>query len=106
MTRSLKLADPSLLVDRCYVAGAWTGEPVQAVLNPATGEVVGRVPRFGARETADAIAAAEQAFPAWSRKTARERSVLLRRWHDLMLANREDLALLMTSEQGKPLTES
>jgi succinate-semialdehyde dehydrogenase / glutarate-semialdehyde dehydrogenase len=102
----MKLNDPALLTQRCYVGGAWIGEPVQAVHNPATGEIVGRVPRFGAAETADAIVKAKQAFPAWSRKTAKERAALLRRWYDLMLANKEDLALIMTSEQGKPLTES
>jgi len=102
----MKLNDPTLLKERCYVGGEWVGESTQAVNDPATGEVLARVPRFGAAETTDAIEKAEAAFPSWSRKTAKERSVLLRRWFDLMLANKEDIALIMTSEQGKPLAES
>ena len=102
----MKLNDPTLLKERCYVGGEWVGELTQAVNDPATGEVLARVPRFGAAETTDAIEKAEAAFPSWSRKTAKERSVLLRRWFDLMLANKEDIALIMTSEQGKPLAES
>src|SRR3954470_18414700 len=102
----MKLNDPTLLKERCYVGGEWVGESTQAVNDPATGEVLARVPRFGAVETTDAIERAEAAFPSWSRKTAKERSVLLRRWFDLMLANKEDIALIMTSEQGKPLAES
>src|SRR5215217_7065841 len=102
----MKLNDPTLLEERCYVGGEWVGESTQAVNDPATGEVLARVPRFGAAETTDAIEKAEAAFPSWSRKTAKERSVLLRRWFDLMMANKEDIALIMTSEQGKPLAES
>ena len=102
----MKLNDATLLKERCYVGGEWIGEPSDSVNNPATGETIARVPRFGAVETTDAIQKAEQAFPAWSRKTAKERSVLLRRWFDLIIANKEDIALLMTSEQGKPLAES
>jgi succinate-semialdehyde dehydrogenase/glutarate-semialdehyde dehydrogenase len=102
----MKLNDATLLKERCYVGGEWIGEPSDPVNNPATGETIARVPRFGAVETTDAIQKAERAFPAWSRKTAKERSVLLRRWFDLMIANKEDIALLMTSEQGKPLAES
>jgi succinate-semialdehyde dehydrogenase/glutarate-semialdehyde dehydrogenase len=76
------------------------------VTNPATGEAIGAVPRMGAAETRRAIDAASAALPAWSKKTARERSALLRRWHELILANQNDLALLMTTEQGKPLAEA
>jgi succinate-semialdehyde dehydrogenase/glutarate-semialdehyde dehydrogenase len=105
----LKLKDPSLLRQQCYIDGAWCDAdnsetiPVQ---NPATGAIVGSVPRMGAAETRRAIVAAYAAQPAWRAKTAGERARILRRWFDLMLANQEDLALLMTSEQGKPLAEA
>ena len=102
----MKLNDPSLLVERCFVGGAWIGEPATPVTNPATGETLAKVPRFGARETTQAVEAAEQAFPAWAKKTAKERSAILRRWFELMMANKDDIALIMTSEQGKPLAES
>jgi succinate-semialdehyde dehydrogenase / glutarate-semialdehyde dehydrogenase len=102
----MKLNDASLLKDRCYVGGAWLGEPRDEVDNPATGEVVGRVPHFGEAEAVRAVEAAEEAFESWSRRLAKERSQILRRWFDLILANKEDLALLMTSEQGKPLAEA
>jgi len=103
------LKDPTLLRQQCYVDGAWidadAGGTV-AVTNPATGEVIGTVPSLGAAETRRAIEAAAAAFPAWAAKTAKERSTILRRWNDLMLANAEDLAVLMTAEQGKPLAEA
>ena len=103
------LKDPTLLRQQCYVDGAWidaeTGGTVP-VSNPATGELIGTVPSLGAAETRRAIEAASAAFPAWAAKTAKERSVLLRRWNDLMLANADDLAVLMTAEQGKPLAEA
>jgi succinate-semialdehyde dehydrogenase/glutarate-semialdehyde dehydrogenase len=102
----MKLSDPSLLVEHCYVGGAWIGEPANAVENPATGEVIARVPRFGAAETTAAVEKAEEAFGSWSRKTAKERSAVLRRWYELMIANKDDIALIMTSEQGKPLAEA
>jgi succinate-semialdehyde dehydrogenase/glutarate-semialdehyde dehydrogenase len=102
----MKLNDPTLLVDRCYVGGAWIGEPVDTVDNPATGETLSRVPRFGEAEAVKAVERAETAFKDWSRKLAKERSVVLRRWFDLIIANKEDLALIMTSEQGKPLAEA
>lgn len=102
----LKLNDPTLLVDRCYVGGAWIGEPADPVDNPATGDILARVPRFGEAEAVMAVEKAEEAFKSWSKKTAKERSVILRRWFDLMIANKEDIALIMTSEQGKPLTEA
>ena len=106
---SLKLKDPSLLRQQCYVDGAWidadAGGTVE-VTNPATAEVIGTVPRLGEAETRRAIEAAAAAFPAWAAKTARERATILRRWNDLMLANVDDLALLMTAEQGKPLAEA
>jgi succinate-semialdehyde dehydrogenase / glutarate-semialdehyde dehydrogenase len=102
----MKLNDASLLKDRCYIGGAWTGEPADAVDNPATGKLVGRVPHFGETEAVRAVEAAEEAFKTWSRSLAKERSRILRRWFELILENKEDLALLMTSEQGKPLTEA
>jgi succinate-semialdehyde dehydrogenase/glutarate-semialdehyde dehydrogenase len=102
----MKLNDPSLLVERCLVGGAWIGEPADAIDNPATGEILARVPRFGADETTQAVEKADEAFKAWSKKTAKERSVIMRRWFDLMIANKEDIALIMTSEQGKPLAEA
>ena len=101
----MKLHDPSLLREQCYVGGAWVGEPGIEVTDPATGEVVARVPRFGANETRQAIEKAYGAFPGWARKTGKERAKILRGWFDLMIANREDLALIMTTEQGKPLAE-
>ena len=75
------------------------------VTNPATGETLGTVPRMGAEETRQAIEAADKALPAWRAKTAKERAAILRKWFDLMMANQEDLAQLMTAEQGKPLAE-
>ncbi|HEY0219144.1 MAG TPA: NAD-dependent succinate-semialdehyde dehydrogenase [Afipia sp.] len=102
----MNLSDKSLLADKCYVAGKWRGESVDAVTNPATDAVLASVPRFGGKETVEAVEAAEQAFPAWSALTAKARSAILRRWYELILENRNDLALIMTSEQGKPLAEA
>ena len=105
----MQLNDTSLLRTRCYVAGRWIeaeGGATLAVVNPATGRALGTVPRMGAAETRRAIDAAAEAYPAWARRTAKERAAILRRWHELMLANREDLATLMTAEQGKPLAEA
>src|SRR4051812_488690 len=105
----LKLNDASLLRQQSYIDGAWcdaNDAGTIAVRNPATGERLGAVPHMGAAETARAIDAANRAWPAWRKKTARERSVILRKWNDLMLENLDDLALIMTAEQGKPLAES
>jgi succinate-semialdehyde dehydrogenase / glutarate-semialdehyde dehydrogenase len=105
----MKLQDPALLRNQAYVNGAWIDAPGGAthpVNNPATGEKLASVPSMGAAETRAAIAAAAAAFPAWAARTARERAVILRRWHDLMMANQDDLARIMTAEQGKPLAES
>jgi succinate-semialdehyde dehydrogenase/glutarate-semialdehyde dehydrogenase len=106
---SLKLADPKLLRNQCYIDGRWadadSGKTL-AVTNPATGELLGTVPNLGAAETRRAIEAANAAWPGWRAKTAKERSAMLRKWADLMMANQEDLAVIMTAEQGKPLTES
>jgi succinate-semialdehyde dehydrogenase/glutarate-semialdehyde dehydrogenase len=104
-----ELKDANLFREACYIDGSWvqasSGQTLN-VDNPATGEVIGKVPKMSASETRDAINAANRAFPAWRKKTAKERAVVLRRWFDLMMANQEDLARLMTIEQGKPLTES
>ena len=104
-----KLDDMSLFRQQCYIDGAWvdaeTGETIE-VTNPATGDVLGTIPKLGASETRRAIEAAERAWPAWRAITAKERATVLRRWFDLMIENQEDLAVLMTLEQGKPLAES
>src|SRR5256885_588343 len=103
------LRDPSLFREASYVDGGWQAATAQGTIsvdNPATGEIVGTVPRLGRAEARAALDAAARAFPAWRRKTAKERAIVLRRWFDLMMANQEDLAQLMTAEQGKPLAES
>ncbi len=105
----LALRDPSLLKNLCLIDGQWLaaddGSRID-VHNPATGEAVGHVPRMGEAETQRAIAAAERAFALWKQQTAEARARLLQRWFELMMENQEDLALIMTSEQGKPLAES
>jgi len=104
-----ELKDPRLFREACYVDGQWVkGNSNQTISvdNPATGEIIGRVPKLSGPETRQAIEAANRAFPAWSKKTAKERAAVLRRWFDLMMANQEDLARLMTLEEGKPLAES
>ena len=105
----LNLNDASLFRQQCYVDGQWigaTGGATVDVTNPATREVLGTVPKLGVAETRAAIEAAHAAFPAWAARTAKDRAALLRRWHDLMLAHADDLAVLMTAEQGKPLAEA
>jgi succinate-semialdehyde dehydrogenase/glutarate-semialdehyde dehydrogenase len=102
----MQLKDPSILKDQCLIGGKWTGTPSLDVINPATGGAIGRVPDFGQKETRAAIEAANAAFPEWSGKLAKERSAILRRWFELQVEHKEDLALLMTSEQGKPLAEA
>src|SRR5688500_12219817 len=104
-----RLEDPGLLRQQCYVNGAWLDAPDGATLpvrNPASGSQLGTVPAFDAAATEKAVSAAHAAFPPWAAKTAKERAILLRRWHDLILQNADDLARLMTAEQGKPLAES
>ncbi len=95
-----------LLRTSAFIGGAWVGEPTLPVLDKATGGEIARVPDLGAAETAQAIAAAHAAFGRWSRLLARERARLLRRWHDLIVAHADELALLLTREQGKPLAEA
>lgn len=105
----LNLKDPSLLRQQCYINGQWvdadSGETID-VTNPATGDTIGTIPKAGAAETRRAIEAANAAYPDWRARTAGERSIILRRWYDLLIENQEDLALLMTAEQGKPLAEA
>ena len=103
------LNDAKLFRQACYIDGAWVTARSGATLdvdNPATGEVIGTVPKLGAGETRQAIEAANSAFAEWRKKTAKERAAVLRRWYELMLEHQEDLARLMTIEQGKPLVES
>ena len=103
MTRS------PLLREACYIDGEWvkadSGETIN-VTNPATGEVLGTVPNCGAAETRRAVEAANRAWPAWRAKTAKERAVILRRWYELIMANQDELARLLTLEQGKSLAEA
>ncbi len=105
----IPLRDAALLRSQCYVNGQWIDAAAgarQDVRNPARGSIITSVPLLSRAETGAAIAAAAAAFPAWAARTAQERATLLRRWYELMLANQEDLAALMTAEQGKPLAEA
>ena len=105
----MQLRDPGLFRQQCYIDGAWVGAPAAPaipVANPATGNTLGDVPGAGAAETRSAIAAAERAWPAWRSHTASERSRILRCIRDLLMQHQEDLAVLMTAEQGKPLKEA
>src|SRR5271157_2961597 len=106
---AVDLKDMRLFREACYVDGQWVqaaGGATIGVDNPATGEIIGKVPKLSGAETRHAIEAANHAFKSWSAKTAKERAGVLRKWFDLMMENQEDLARLMTLEQGKPLTES
>ncbi len=96
----------SLLRSQAFIDGAWTGEPKMPVLDKATGEEITRVPDMGAVEARAAIAAAHAALPGWSKLLAKERSAILRRWYELVMANADELALILTREQGKPLKEA
>ena len=103
----LHLNDPSLLRTQAYVDGKWVdGAGRIEVRNPATGDLVASVPRLGAAETRAAIEAADKAWAPWRAKTAKERAAILRKWFELLMANQEDLARIMTAEQGKPLAEA
>jgi len=105
----MKLKDPGLWKDRCLVGGQWLAADsglTTEIHNPANGARLGAVPAMGAAETRRAIEAAHAALPAWAKKTAGERARLMRGWFDLMMAHQEDLAIIMTAEQGKPLAES
>ena len=103
---TIALTDPALLRQQAYIDGEWTGTPTIAVNDPATGEALGAVPDVDAATTAAAIVAADAALPAWRGLTAAERSRILRRWFELIMANQHDLAMILTREQGKPLSEA
>lgn len=107
--KTLILKNPALFRSQAYIDGAWSGADDGssfAVTNPADDSVLTSVPNQGVAETRRAIEAANAAWPAWRSKTAKERAVILRRWFDLMVENKDDLAKIMTAEQGKPLAES
>ncbi len=108
-TSPLPLIDPTLFRQANYVDGRWieadSGKTI-VVKNPATGEAIGEVPAMGTAETKRAIEAANRAWPAWRAMLAKDRAAILRKLNDLMLANAEDLGVIMTAEQGKPLAES
>lgn len=108
MSPSTTLRDPSLFRQAALVGERWieAGDDTIEVTNPATGEVIGRVPNLGAAETREAIEAARVAQGPWAARTAKERSDILRRWFELMIENRDDLGLILTLEQGKPLAEA
>jgi succinate-semialdehyde dehydrogenase/glutarate-semialdehyde dehydrogenase len=96
----------SLIRNKCYVDGQWVGEPKVPVTNKATGDVIAKVPAFGEVETRSAVEAANCAFPGWSKMLAKERAKRIRKWFDLMMEHADELALLLTNEQGKPLAEA
>ena len=100
------LKDPSLLVTQAYVDGRWIGDGEVGVTDPATGETLAHVPNLGADAATAAVEAASRAFRPWAAKLAKERSAILRRWFDLILVNKDDLARIMSREQGKPLAEA
>lgn len=105
----VRLRDPALFRQQCYVGGDWVDADSGAtfdVIDPASGQTVGVVPSFGAAETRRAVEAANAAYPGWRALTAKERASVLRRWYELMLEHQEDLAIIMTAEQGKPMAES
>ncbi len=102
----MKLKNKNLLKDKAYIDGQWVGDTPFDVLNPADGSKVGSVPDMGVAETKQAIEAAQSAMPAWAAMTAKARAVVLRKWADLVVENADDLAAIMTAEQGKPLAES
>lgn len=105
----MQLKNDALFRQQAFINGVWCdadSKQTHEVLNPATGEVIGTVPMMGSDETRRAIEAADTAQSTWSKKTGKERSTVLRRWHTLIAENIEDLAVLMTHEQGKPLAEA
>jgi len=106
MSDSLALTDPALLKSQCFVAGAFVGDGAIPVTNPATGALLAHVPAFDGHQTTLAVDAAAAAFKPWAARLAKDRSHLLRRWFDLIIANRDDLARILTAEQGKPLAEA
>ena len=102
-----QLKDPSLLKTDALINGQWVAGPSRFdVLDPATGHKLADVANLGPAQATQAIAAADAAWPAWRSKTGKERSIILRKWFDLLMANQEDLARIMTAEQGKPFPEA
>ncbi|MBU6461223.1 MAG: aldehyde dehydrogenase family protein [Bradyrhizobium sp.] len=87
-----RLKDPALLREQCYIDGAWTGTPVTSINNPVNGVELAKVPKMSTKEATEAVEAAERAFPAWAKLTAEQRSHILRKWFELVVANRENLA--------------
>ncbi len=108
MTLSTRLKDKTLLKTRCFLDGKWVGTdaPRIDVVDPATGETIATVPSLGAAETREALEAAERAQKEWAARPAKGRGAVLRRWFDLMMENQDDLAAILTAEQGKPLAEA
>jgi len=108
MSLASRLKDPGLLKALCFIDGKWVGAdaPQINVTDPATGELITTVPSLGASETRAALEAAQRAQKAWAARPAKERSAILRRWFDLMMANQDDLGAILTAEQGKPLAEA
>jgi succinate-semialdehyde dehydrogenase/glutarate-semialdehyde dehydrogenase len=103
----MKLQDSTLFRQKCYINGEWVGSSgYTEVLNPADNSLLGSVPSLGAQRARDAIDASLEAFKLWKKLTAKERSNHLKRWYELIVANKMDLARIMTSEQGKPLVEA
>ena len=105
----MELKDKSLFRQQCLIDGSWVGADsgaTIAVKNPATGKALGTIPKLGAEETRRAIEAADRAWPAWRAMTGKERAWILRAWFNLIMENQDDLAVIMTSEQGKPLPEA
>lgn len=101
-----RVSSESLLREQAFVDGRWIGRPDLEIRNPATGACIGRVPNLGAKETDAAVTVAAAAFRSWSQSLAKERALIMRRWFDLMIVNRDALAELLTQEQGKPLEEA
>jgi len=103
----MKLKDPALFRQECYIDGTWVSAKESfEVLDPADGKVIGRVPSLGQEATRQTVAAASAAYPGWKALTAKERSVIMKRWHALIVEHQDDLAMIMTREQGKPLAEA
>ncbi len=103
----MKLQDPALFRQECYINGTWvTGKGQIEVFNPADNQIIGSVPSLGAEETQNAIQASRNAYVLWKKLTAKERSAYLRKWFDLIVSHKDDLAYIMTTEQGKPLLEA
>src|SRR6201995_4583465 len=101
-----RLKDPSLLREHCYIDGAWVGTAARAVTNPVNGVELAKIPVMSTAETTQAVEAGERAFPSWATLPAKPRPNIRRKWFDLTIPTREDIALILTPEQGKPLAEA